>query len=179
MLCLLKMINLLIITKNTQNIKLLWFQKQPPELFYKKVVLEHFIIFTGKHLCQSLFLINLQPWKPATLLKRDYSTGVFLQFCKLFKNSYLKKHLITADSHLLNWDPPLCWEEKILTLSIIELVDFITNLFTVAFNPLFEHIRQVPKLNSLFKETFFTLDVHWVMGDPGNSIVHNFLSTCD
>ena len=29
-------------------------QKQPPEVFCKKDVLENFIKFTGKHLCQSL-----------------------------------------------------------------------------------------------------------------------------
>ena len=31
-----------------------------PEVFYKKVVLKNFAKFTGKHLCQSLFLIKLQ-----------------------------------------------------------------------------------------------------------------------
>ena len=31
-------------------------QKQPPELFYKKSVLENFAKSTGKHLCQSLQL---------------------------------------------------------------------------------------------------------------------------
>ena len=31
------------------------FQKQPPDVFYKKSVLENFTKFTGKHLCQSLF----------------------------------------------------------------------------------------------------------------------------
>ena len=31
------------------------FQIQPPEVFYKKSVLRNFAIFTGKHLCQSLF----------------------------------------------------------------------------------------------------------------------------
>ena len=30
-------------------------QMQPPDLFYKKVVLENFATFTGKHLCYSLF----------------------------------------------------------------------------------------------------------------------------
>ena len=30
-------------------------QKQPPEVFCKKGVLEIFAKFTGKHLCQSLF----------------------------------------------------------------------------------------------------------------------------
>ena len=35
-------------------------QKQPLELFYKKTVLKHFAIFTGKHLYWSLFLIKLE-----------------------------------------------------------------------------------------------------------------------
>ena len=30
-------------------------QKQPPEVFYKKGVLKNFAKFTGKHLCQTLF----------------------------------------------------------------------------------------------------------------------------
>ena len=36
--------------------QILYDQKQPPEVFYKKVVLRSFTKFTGKHLCQSLFL---------------------------------------------------------------------------------------------------------------------------
>ena len=30
-------------------------QMQPPEVLYKKTVLKNFAIFTGKHLCRSLF----------------------------------------------------------------------------------------------------------------------------
>ena len=35
-------------------------QKQPPLVFYKKGVLKNIVIFTGKHVCWSLFLIKLQ-----------------------------------------------------------------------------------------------------------------------
>ena len=38
----------------------------------KRAALKNFAIFTGKHLCWSLFLMQ-----PATLLKRDSDTGVF------------------------------------------------------------------------------------------------------
>ena len=31
-------------------------QKQPPEVFFIKLALQNFAKFTGKHLCQSLFL---------------------------------------------------------------------------------------------------------------------------
>ena len=41
-----------------------------PEVFCKNGVIKHFSKFTGKHLCQSL--------RPATLLKKDSGTGVFL-----------------------------------------------------------------------------------------------------
>ena len=53
-------------------------QKQKPEVFYKKAVLKNFAVFIGKHFCSSLFLIKLQAFRPATLLKRDSDTDVFL-----------------------------------------------------------------------------------------------------
>ena len=53
-------------------------QKQPLEVFFKKVVLKHFANFTGKHLCWDLFFTKLQALSPATLLKKDSNTGVFL-----------------------------------------------------------------------------------------------------
>ena len=39
--------------------KMIWrcpSQKQPPELFYKEIVLKNFAKFTEKHLCGSVFL---------------------------------------------------------------------------------------------------------------------------
>ena len=53
-------------------------QKQPSQMFYKKAALKNFAIFTGNHLCWSLFLIKLKALRPATLLKRDSNAGVFL-----------------------------------------------------------------------------------------------------
>ena len=53
-------------------------QKQPPEVFFKKGVLKNFANLTEKHLCWSLFLIKMEAWGPATLLKRDSNTDVFL-----------------------------------------------------------------------------------------------------
>ena len=47
--------------------------KQPPEVFLK-----FFANFTGKHLCWSLFFTKLQAFRPATLLKIDSYTSVFL-----------------------------------------------------------------------------------------------------
>ena len=43
-----------------------------------KGVPENFANFTGKHLCQSLFLKKLQAFRSVTLLKRNSNTGVFL-----------------------------------------------------------------------------------------------------
>ena len=37
--------------------------------FYKKAVLKNFAIFTGKHLCWILFLIKLQVFRTAILIK--------------------------------------------------------------------------------------------------------------
>ena len=56
-------------------------QKQPPEVFCKKVALKNFAIFTGKTIVlESLFnkVAGLQVSRPATLLKRVSNTGAFL-----------------------------------------------------------------------------------------------------
>ena len=60
-------------------------QKQWPKVFYKKAVLKNFAIFTGKHLCWSVFFIKWQNFSPATLLKRDSNTGLFLWVLRNFK----------------------------------------------------------------------------------------------
>ena len=52
--------------------------KQPLEVFYKKSYSQKFRKFTGKHLCWSPFLINLQAFRTAILLKLDINTGAFL-----------------------------------------------------------------------------------------------------
>ena len=64
--------------------KIILCQKQPPEVFCKKGVLRNFSKFTGKHLCQSLFFNKVASLKPATLLKRDSGTGIFLLILRNF-----------------------------------------------------------------------------------------------
>ena len=48
------------------------------EVFYKKYVLKNFPKFTGKHLCPRLVFDKVAGLSPATWLKKDSSTGVFL-----------------------------------------------------------------------------------------------------
>ena len=62
-------------------------QKQPLEVFYKKkVFLKKFAKFTGKRLCQSLFLIKLQ----ATLLKkRPWHRCFPVYFAKFLRTPFL------------------------------------------------------------------------------------------
>ena len=44
-------------------------------VFCKKGVLRNFAKFTGKHLCQSLFLNKVASLRPATFLKRNSYTN--------------------------------------------------------------------------------------------------------
>ena len=125
-----KIINLLFITKSSEKLKLLWFRSSHQRYSTKKAVLEHFIVVTGKHLFKSLQLY----WK---------ETPIQVFFCN-FAN--ILRTPISKKTYLLNGDPLLRWEKKILTLSIIELVDFVTNHFTVAFNPLLKEHKTVKKI---------------------------------
>ena len=57
------------------------------KLFFKTGVLKHFAIFTGKHLCWSLFIINETP------------THVFsCEYYEIFKSSFLYKITLVAAS---------------------------------------------------------------------------------
>ena len=62
------------------------YQKQSPEVFCKKGVFENFAKFTGKYLCQSLFLTKLK-----TLIKL-----FSCEFCEIFWNTCLIQQLWTT-----------------------------------------------------------------------------------
>ena len=85
------------------------------QMFFKLVALKDFAIFTGKHLCWSLFLIKLQAWRPATLLKRDSDTGAFCEICEILKNIWELLLLFSIQhSYLLIFKKPcaltpFCW----------------------------------------------------------------------
>ena len=58
-------------------------------------ILKNFAIVRGNLLCYGLFLVRLQTWRPAYLLKRNSKTGVFhrwllLKFCIEQDNSEIK-----------------------------------------------------------------------------------------
>ena len=66
-------------------------EKQPFADVFQTGLLKNFTNFTGKHLCWSLFLTKLQTFRPTTLLKRDFNTGVFLRnLWKFLKHLFLQ-----------------------------------------------------------------------------------------
>ena len=54
-----------------------------PEVFYKKGVLKNFAKFTGKHLCQSLFLIKLLAEACNVIKKRLWHRRFLMSFAKI------------------------------------------------------------------------------------------------
>ena len=54
-------------------------------MFFKIGVLKSFTILTRKYLCWNLFVIQLQPFSLAAILKINHSTGVFLWILPNFK----------------------------------------------------------------------------------------------
>ena len=60
----------------------------------KKGVLKTVANFTRKQLCWSLFLIKLQAFSPAILLKRDSNAQLFFcEICKISKNTNFKEDI--------------------------------------------------------------------------------------
>ena len=77
---------------------------EQPLVFYKKGVLKSFTIFTGKHLCRSLFFINLKTFRPSgqQLYQKGSPTQVFpSEHYGFFKNILFVEHLRTAASGIL------------------------------------------------------------------------------
>ena len=64
----------------------------------KKAVLKNFAIFTGKHLCSSLFLKKLQACNFIKKRLRLLRHVFFCEYCEIFKNMYFEKHLRTTSS---------------------------------------------------------------------------------
>ena len=66
-------------------------KKQPFAVFFRIGVLKNFAIFTEKHLCWSLFLINLL----ATLLKRDSNAGRYfpVNVAQFLRTAFFMEHL--------------------------------------------------------------------------------------
>ena len=65
----------------------------------KKNVLRNFAKFTGKHLCQSLFLNKVADLRPATLLKKRLWQRCFLVWISWnFQNTFFTEHLQTTAS---------------------------------------------------------------------------------
>ena len=80
-------------------------------MFFKIDIFKNFSNFTGKHLCLSLFLIKLQAlkslfnntckaWSPATLLKTDCKTGVFLFSLQHFLEHFICSYFCLIASYL-------------------------------------------------------------------------------
>ena len=69
------------------------FRSSHLQMFLKTSLFENFVIFTGKHLCWSLFTIKLLAFRQATILKRDSNTGVFLWILESFKNNFFVEQL--------------------------------------------------------------------------------------
>ena len=67
-----------------------------PEVFCKRDVFRHFAKFTGKHLCQSLYMSEPQA---CNFIKKENLAQVFsCEFCKISKNTFFHKTPLVAAS---------------------------------------------------------------------------------
>ena len=65
-------------------------------MFFKIAVLKKFAIFTRKHISWSLFLIKMQGFMPATLLKRDSTRCFPVHIAKSLRTVFYRTQLVAA-----------------------------------------------------------------------------------
>ena len=100
-------------------------QKQPPEMFYKKRVLEKFAKFTEKHLCQSLSFNKVAFWGLLTLLKKETLAQVFS--CEqLFYRTPLNHWFYCHQAYIILM---LNWRFTFLALKNLVFQNFTDQLF--------------------------------------------------
>ena len=102
-------------------------------MFCNKDVLKNFANFTGKHMCCSLFFIKLQVFMPATSLKGDSNTGIFLWKREIFKNTFFEEYLRTT-AFVVSFSWHLFWSLFLINLQVFRSVtllkrDFSTGVF--------------------------------------------------
>ena len=69
------------------------FRSSPLQSF-KTGILKNFMILIGKHLCCSLFLIKLQVWRYAALLKKTLHHSFYpVNFAKFLRTAFCMVHL--------------------------------------------------------------------------------------
>ena len=115
--------------------------KQPREVFYKKAIIRNFAIFTGKNLCWSLFIIIIQSFRPATLLKRDSAPVVS---CEYFISKKIFEWLLLG---LLDLQPMNCCASVFLRIWLSQNNYFLTkrtailNIEAIFFTRIFHGFR--------------------------------------
>ena len=71
----------------------MFFRSSRPEMFCKKAVLRDFPKFTGKHLCQSLFITKVGVQGRQFYLKRTLAQVFPVNFAKFGRTPFLTEHL--------------------------------------------------------------------------------------
>ena len=128
------------------------FQKQPPEVFCKKTCSEKFPNFHIKTPVRESLLLKL---KISNLIKRETPTQIFsCEICKIFKNTYIQKHLWTTASDFLKAYPSSSLFGKILSAS--KSTGYKLGIF-VNVTRLFDQMQPYQKLKNVsltFQSTF-------------------------
>ena len=70
------------------------FKRRSTQIFFKTGVLKNFAIFTGKHLCWSLFPIKFQDWRFAYLYKKRHQDRCFsVNIAKFLRTAFFIEDL--------------------------------------------------------------------------------------
>ena len=70
------------------------FRSRRSQMSFERDVFKSFTIFTGKHLCWSLFVIKFPAFKPANLLKKRLQHRYFhINIAKFLRTAFFIEHL--------------------------------------------------------------------------------------
>ena len=79
----------------------MFFRSSRPEVFCKTGIIRNFAKFTGKHLCQSLFLNKVPGLRPSAYnfnKKETLAQAFSCEFCEISKNTFCYRAALVATS---------------------------------------------------------------------------------
>ena len=121
-------------------------------MFFRIGVLKNFALFTGKHLCWSLFLIKFPAWRPFALLIRLQHRCFPVKFTKFLRTTFFDRTPTVAASGNMLW-----------TLSFFHMrtINSVISWYVLTLQRLFHFIACVSFLPIFF--LFFFLIFLWIL----------------
>ena len=123
------------------------FRSSRPKVFCKKGVLKNFSKFTGKYLCEKLFLNKVADLMPTALLEKRLSNRCLpVNFTKFLRTPFLIEHLWWLVLYVPIWARSVSYQKRAFLVKFKQVSEAVVHRFSSKY--VFLKIWQIPQENT-------------------------------